>query len=41
MEQILAGPPEFGKSTNVHELLLAVPTTRRRAETEAMKSCSA
>jgi hypothetical protein len=40
-EQILARPPEFGKSTNVHELLLAVPTTPRHAETQAMKSCSA
>jgi hypothetical protein len=40
-EQILARPPEFGKCTNVHELLLAVPTTPGHAEAQATKSCSA
>lgn len=37
MEQLLARPPEFGKRTNVHELLLAVPTTPGHAEAQATK----
>jgi hypothetical protein len=41
VEQIPARPPEFGKSTNVHELLPATPTTPRHAETHAIKSRSA